>query len=108
MIMRNSVQKTSELSQIIYKFDLKGSKVNRQVTQLTMKDVLQSRCDMILKDADFLFVNKRQVVKISVTDKQLVLNQLAKDAKFLSENGIMDYSLLLAVEKLSIDEEGKK
>lgn len=55
----------------------------------------------VLKDNDFLFVVKVRhpgLVNISFEDYNKVMKKLKKDSKFLMDNNIMDYSLLLAIE----------
>ena len=54
LIMRNSIVKINEMNSIQYKFDLKGSKVNRRVLPLNANNYNQSKfakiSQQVLKD----------------------------------------------------------
>ena len=40
-------------------------------------------------------------IDISLEDSNLILATLERDVKFLKKNGLMDYSLLLGIEKVN-------
>jgi hypothetical protein len=56
-----------------------------------------------LKDVDYeqLVLNKVLSLAISQEDVTLIMNTLKRDLAFLSQNSLMDYSLLLGIEKIS-------
>jgi 1-phosphatidylinositol-4-phosphate 5-kinase len=71
-------------------FDLKGSSLGRAVTRKERKQPLP-----ILKDNDFL--EEKQQIHIGTSVATVFREQLAADAKFLENHGIMDYSVLLGI-----------
>lgn len=111
MIMGNSIRKTSPSNSIPYKFDLKGSKIKR--SSLPNKIHLYSKRSFdlltksqVLKDLDFrLLANKgnSNLVNISILDRRRVILAMKNDIDFLESQGIMDYSLLLAVEHVQTE-----
>ena len=54
-----------------------------------------------LKDLDFINLNQRfgdfLRIKITDDDRKLLIKIIEKDVKFLSDSGLMDYSLLLGI-----------
>ena len=48
--------------------------------------------------------NNPELLNISLEDKIRVVNTIMKDSDFLCNQNIMDYSLLIAIEKLDQDE----
>jgi len=89
IIMRNIIGPFR--STILRQYDLKGSTHNRRES-LNIKTNLK---DQTLKDLNFndlegkIFLGKR--------DTETVSNQLEEDSYMLSENDLMDYSMLLTV-----------
>lgn len=75
-----------------YKFDLKGSSLGRET-----KGVVTSKTDR--KDNDFLELKKKEPEKLNFADinKHLIMI-LKRDIFYLQTKGLIDYSLLLAVE----------
>ena len=58
-------------------------------------------CDKVLKDINFMEMQadlKQMLVECTQEKKLEILDILRKDSKFLREHGIIDYSLLLAIE----------
>lgn len=77
------------------RYDLKGSTVDRSVTEEERK-----KPNPIYKDLDikfFVHLGKEKTIKVK--------EQMALDCKFLEENSIMDYSLLLGVHYANYPEE---
>ena len=77
-----------------YKFDLKGSTHGRR----TKPDVVvTSKTDR--KDLDFLDLKKKEKDKLSFAEinKHLIII-LKRDVFYLKQRGLLDYSLLMAVE----------
>lgn len=60
-----------------------------------------------LKDLDFINLNQRfgnfLRIKITDEDRRLLIEIIEKDTKFLSENYLMDYSILLGIEVKGAD-----
>ena len=107
MLMKNGIQVHSELNQVISKFDLKGSMIGRSslpdLVDYMQQDQLKRFCKQnVLKDKDFIYLQKfrfPELINISKECKRDLIEAIEADAKFLRSQGMMDYSLLLAVEK---------
>jgi hypothetical protein len=58
-----------------------------------------------LKDLDFVNLSQRYKnllrIKISDEDRKTLLDVIEKDSKFLCENDLMDYSVLMGIEIVS-------
>lgn len=83
---------------ILRKYDLKGSSYSRRVLkQKGEKDFDMTRPyeDKILKDLDFKEFERS--IQIDETRKRELFVSIEEDIKFFSSQGIMDYSLILAV-----------
>jgi hypothetical protein len=98
MLMENTLQLKSDWG-LKYIFDIKGSSVNRQV-----KGTLKS--STTLKDTNFLKIRKlfenqkkKPFIDLSPAVKIQLKQAIRKDVDFLASQGIMDYSLLLAIER---------
>ena len=92
MLMENTLQlKNSD--GLKYIFDLKGSLVDRKVKGMTEPSTT-------LKDINFLLASATPgFINLGGEDKRkATLLAIKKDVDFLSNLGLMDYSLLLAVE----------
>ena len=99
LLMANTIQKVDEKSKILKVYDLKGSWNNRLVQRgenQTMKDrnLLSCKKSRERKGAPGLLQFDIE------NDIKHVRNIIEKDAKFMQHLGLLDYSLLLAVEKL--------
>lgn len=121
MVMRNSVQQkftaptfVSDIdsniitSQIKFRFDLKGSKVKREVfpadIQTKSKEEFLELSESTLKDLDLVWIKqnyKYDLINVSEEDKRWIVEAIERDTQVLMIQGIMDYSLLLAVERVS-------
>jgi len=74
-------------------FDLKGSTYGR-VTKTAMNNMT------VRKDLDFIAAKKRFPSYLSLAKiNQVLIKQMRSDIAFLKEKNLIDYSLLLAVEK---------
>lgn len=80
-------------------FDLKGSTVNREVKM--DRGTLRTKT---LKDVNFMKLRREEPLAVPYIDFLFVTKQLSIDSDFLKSQGIMDYSLLLAIE----NSEGKR
>ena len=90
-LMENTVQLKSA-KMLRYKFDLKGSTLGRRT-----KGVVTSRTDR--KDLDFVELKKKEPQKLSFAEiNKHMLMILKRDVQYLQSMGLIDYSLLLAVE----------
>ncbi len=82
-----------------YLFDLKGSLINRE-TKINMK---KYKPGMTLKDINLLSIRKGENLwKFSLQDRTRLIDILENDVAILKTQKIMDYSLLLAVEKYQV------
>ena len=102
MVMKNSIQKVFQCSQISFTFDLKGSKIGRQVLENSTNKVKFK--SLTLKDQDLLYLLKQfdsQLLCINQCDRRKIIQAIKADTQFLASKNIMDYSLLLAVEDIS-------
>ncbi|CAK70944.1 unnamed protein product (macronuclear) [Paramecium tetraurelia] len=74
--------------QIHKKYDLKGSTYKRTTQQNLDPDVAR-------KDLDFMANN--EIISIDPKKQQELLEQIEKDSEFLSDNNLLDYSLLIGI-----------
>ncbi|KAH0793743.1 SAICAR synthase-like protein [Histomonas meleagridis] len=81
--------------QLKYKFDLKGSTVNRHVAP-EKKD----KPGVTMKDTEFA---EKRYLSIGPRDWTLLRTQLLDDTNFLSSCGLMDYSLLIGIHQFNPD-----
>ena len=73
-------------------FDLKGSMINREVFNFTMKDCL--------KDKNLLEISKNtKFLRFKRDDMHRICEQILSDINFMAKHRLMDYSLLLITEK---------
>ena len=65
--------------------------------------LLENYKDETLKDIDFENLAKVNKVRIPIPDAdfRMILASVKRDVEFFQNNGLMDYSLLLGVEKVS-------
>jgi len=56
-----------------------------------------------LKDVDYEQLVKNKVLSLAISEEDvtLIMNTLKRDLAFLNENSLMDYSLLLGIEKIN-------
>ena len=56
-----------------------------------------------MKDVDYENLVMRELLQINISeeDARLILVTLERDIEFLKTNGLMDYSLLLGIEKVN-------
>jgi len=93
ILMRNVIG--SFYDNLICKYDLKGSSLNRKVKYENVdKNVMK----------DINFNEAEQVFLLSKKDSKKLLDIAKKDANFFCSSGIMDYSLLVAKISLNKDE----
>jgi hypothetical protein len=69
----------------------------------TKQNIMRTFGRRTLKDVDYeqLVQNKVLSLAISEEDVVLIMNTLRRDLEFLNENRLMDYSLLLGIEKIN-------
>ena len=104
--MRNSIIKTSIVNTIPYTFDLKGSRIKRRALPKKFEKFTSKQqkalVEQIMKDEDltkFTRKMKPNLINITLTDRRKIIQSARNDVDFLESQGIMDYSLLLAVEE---------
>ena len=78
-------------------YDLKGSRVARMV------DTKGAKPSTTLKDMNFFRNQSDQEVNLSLKDKEHLCEIMEADSRMLQSLNIMDYSLLLGIEKKEID-----
>jgi 1-phosphatidylinositol-4-phosphate 5-kinase len=81
--------------QIHYKFDLKGSTVNRNVTEEK-----RNHPGSTWKDAEF---ERERYLKVGPRDWLLLDAQFVEDTSFLAKSQVMDYSLLVGIHQFNPD-----
>jgi len=92
ILMQNSMQFRSSMIERI--FDLKGSLINREVK----KKVLAPTA--VLKDLNFLAISREEnIIRLTEDDRLTIVSTLNEDSALLNVAQIMDYSLLLGIEK---------
>ena len=93
MLMENALR-FKESENIKYIFDLKGSKVDRKVKG-------QTKNTTTLKDINYLMVAEKSkgLTMMHPEIKCKLKRVIKKDVQFLKSHGLMDYSLLLGIEK---------
>lgn len=103
MIMKNELNLISEDNEIILKFDLKGSQVNRSAFQ--KGDVMQNfklMKSVTMKDNDFTVLRQhKNLINIGSRDRHHLMQIIKADVKFLASQNIMDYSLFIGIELVS-------
>ena len=101
MLMENTMQ-FKDKNKIKFVYDLKGSTYGRR-TKGTMTT------KTVRKDLDFLNDKKKNPRELSLAKINRVLIQtLRRDVNFLKEKNLIDYSLLLAIEKTDEEFDQKK
>lgn len=108
LVMRNSIQKSSPFNEIQYKFDLKGSKIKRRVLPENVNtygpNSFKKITQQVLKDRDLTYIQdfrQRDIINLSIIDRRRIISTIKDDAMFLKSQGLMDYSLLIAIEKVN-------
>ncbi|CAF0781836.1 unnamed protein product [Adineta ricciae] len=90
LVMRNVL---STKYKIHYKYDVKGSTVDRRAT-----DKEKSNPCPTLKDIDF--VESKRTIDLGPEQKRVFMERLKRDVKFLVSQHKMDYSLLIGIHDL--------
>jgi hypothetical protein len=90
VVMANMLNTPIEIHR---KYDLKGSWVGRTASD--------DSAAALKKDVDF--EKAKESIRVDGDIKEMLTAQIAADTKFLSENGIIDYSLLLGIHYIGGD-----
>jgi len=93
LIIMSNIFDTDRL--IHTRYDLKGSKVGRQVSEFE-----KNQATTIYKDLDFL--DTQHSIVLGPVRGQAVLEQIKSDCDFLQSIGVMDYSLLLGIHQRGV------
>lgn len=95
-LMMENVMRLKDPTKLKYVFDLKGSLVNRLV-----KITPESKPSQTLKDQNFIDIIKTQpnLVALDPETRQNLIFTIRNDVNLFRGFGIMDYSLLLAIEE---------
>merc|ERR1719152_181165 len=78
-------------------FDLKGCTFKRRA--LNENQLSTTLTGKIATLRDWEFMDIAMEVDITAKDKQLVAERIESDCRFLSENDLLDYSLLLGINR---------
>ena len=101
VVMSNCFSGLGKDPDILGVFDLKGSQTNRVVKA---KDrILEGeglKKTQTLKDLNLLQMEKELKIKFSEGDRAKILKSLSEDVSLLTKFNLMDYSLLLCVQKI--------
>ena len=94
MMMENTMR-LKDPDQLKYVFDLKGSRVDRKVKGVTKPSTT-------LKDINFLMATEayKGFTEQTFINKRILRAAVRADVEFLRSEGLMDYSLLLAIETM--------
>jgi hypothetical protein len=92
LVLMGNTKKSNDKN-ILHVFDLKGSMINREVLGKNLKNTAT------LKDINLLKLKGQSLLQFRQEDIDEIMKHLELDAKMLRDNNIMDYSLLLAIEK---------
>lgn len=79
-------------------FDMKGSTTDRRVSVNTFKEISDMPRNVVYKDVDF--AENVGYFKVTGEESQNILPKLERDTKLLKKHMIMDYSLLIMMEKV--------
>ena len=95
LMLQENILRFKDADNVCAIFDLKGSSVNREVKGNNLK------ATTTLKDVNLRHLMKKEpeFVAFGDLDNIQLMRSLRKDVKFLQSMGIMDYSLLLGIEK---------
>jgi 1-phosphatidylinositol-4-phosphate 5-kinase len=77
------------------KYDLKGSLVGRYTNEK------ENNNNKILVMKDLNWIKRERKIYLGKEKENILMNQLEKDVKFLAENNVMDYSLLVGCHNLN-------
>jgi 1-phosphatidylinositol-4-phosphate 5-kinase len=80
---------------MLRKYDMKGSKHSRKVLKSYNDLPADKRVDKILKDLDFLELDKD--IDISDEQRKEIVASIGRDVDFFTRHQIIDYSIILAV-----------
>jgi len=93
LILMGNTKKSNDAN-IVNVFDLKGSFVHREVKERNLKPTAT------LKDINLLNIRKeKMIMRFREEDQVEIMKNIERDAEILRMHNIMDYSLLLAIEK---------
>ena len=108
MLMENTAQ-FEDPTQLLSVFDLKGSLVDR-------KEKGATKPSTTLKDQNFIAMQEQQsrlrksfksssIINLNLETKKKILSSIRSDVDFLKGLNLMDYSLLICIEKKRFDRE---
>jgi len=104
IIMENTLPNI-EHAELQFTFDMKGSQVNREVLKRkTLRDLRVDRPTggQVLKDLDFLRLKElKKFINFHNDDWSTIISNISHDVAYLQSQRFMDYSLLMAIRKVS-------
>ena len=93
LILMGNTKKSND-SNIVNVFDLKGSFIHREVKDKNLKPTAT------LKDLNLLNIRKeKMIMRFRPEDQIEIMKNIERDSEILRSHNLMDYSLLLAIEK---------
>jgi len=92
-------------AELQFTFDMKGSQINREVLKSkTARDLRTDRPTggKVLKDLDFLRLKElKKFINFHNDDWSTIISNISHDVAYLQSQRFMDYSLLMAIRKVS-------
>lgn len=78
-------------------------KLLRVMEMNTKQNILRTFGQRTLKDVDYEQLVRKKVLSLAISEEDvtLIMSTLKRDLAFLNENSLMDYSLLLGIEKIN-------
>ena len=95
IILMENTLRFKKIEDVRYIFDLKGSLVDRKTKGSTKRTT-------VLKDINWLDImsRRRSLVTLQMREKLHIKKIVHKDVEFLQSLGLMDYSMLVGIEKM--------
>ena len=78
----------------------KLKKMQEKLDAVQKKVVMKTFRKNTLKDVDYEYLKEKKLIIVEPDDEDIIriTDMIERDAKFFAYNGLMDYSLLLAIE----------
>ena len=90
-VAMENLQSGLDLSQSLKTYDLKGSETNRYVSN--------NKSNQVLHDTNFKIDQNGEPLSLKYQDKQYLSEAFENDTKFLSKHNLIDYSLLMLIDR---------
>lgn len=90
-VAMENLQSGLDLTQNLKTYDLKGSETNRYVPN--------NKSNQVLHDTNFKIDQNGEPLSLKYEDKQYLSEAFENDTKFLSKHNLIDYSLLMIIDR---------